>query len=115
MDGHDPALSTGWSVLVHGTAMLVYEAEDRERLDALADKPWIPLDVNTFWVRIRPEEITGREVLSTTDVAAGPLRAPTGARRTGRRAGALGRLSCGQHDLQRAGLTGGGRTRRTPA
>jgi nitroimidazol reductase NimA-like FMN-containing flavoprotein (pyridoxamine 5'-phosphate oxidase superfamily) len=63
VDGHDRALSTGWSVLVHGTATLVYEAEDRERLDAIADKPWIPLDVNTFWVRIRPEEITGREVL----------------------------------------------------
>ena len=25
VDGHDPALSTGWSVLVHGTATLVYE------------------------------------------------------------------------------------------
>ena len=62
VDGHDPALSTGWSVLVHGTATLVYEDEDRERLDAIADKPWIPLDINTFWVRIRPEEITGREV-----------------------------------------------------
>ena len=48
---------------MHGTATLVYEAEDRERLDAIADKPWIPLDVNTFWVRIRPEEITGREVI----------------------------------------------------
>ena len=50
VDGHDPALSTGWSVLVHGTATLVYEEEDRERLDAIADKPWIPLDINTFWV-----------------------------------------------------------------
>ena len=65
VDGHDPALATGWSVLVHGTAMIVYEAQDRQRLDDLASKPWVALDANTFWVRIRPEEITGREILQS--------------------------------------------------
>ena len=41
VDGYDADASSGWSVLVHGNATVVYEAEDQARLDGLAAKPWV--------------------------------------------------------------------------
>jgi hypothetical protein len=63
VDGYDSVSEKGWSVLVKGTAQLVYESVDTDRLDELGLRSWADLEALGFWVRIRPVEITGREVL----------------------------------------------------
>jgi uncharacterized protein len=66
VDGHDTTSQTGWSVLVQGSATLVYEAADRDRLDRLGRSSWAPEVENMFWVRVLPESVTGREILSAS-------------------------------------------------
>lgn len=63
VDNYTPAARTGWSVLVRGKASLVYEAHEIDRLDALGMRPWLSIDPeDAVWMRIRAEEITGREI-----------------------------------------------------
>lgn len=63
VDGYDAGFATGWSVLVRGSVMLVDDAEDSRHLDEIPSRYWLPGDEDTFWVRIRPDEITGREII----------------------------------------------------
>jgi CBS domain-containing protein len=62
VDGFDRSSRLGWSVLVKGSASLVYESPDIERMEALGVRSWASADQDMFWVRVRPEEITGREI-----------------------------------------------------
>jgi hypothetical protein len=62
-DGYDVASETGWSVLVKGTAELVYETVDTGRYEQLGLRSWADIKGIGFWVRIRPVEVTGREVI----------------------------------------------------
>ena len=62
IDGWDAATHTGWSVLVKGTSM---EVLDDDALSALALthlRPWSGAVDKRRWVRIRPDEITGRKI-----------------------------------------------------
>jgi uncharacterized protein len=61
-DGFDAATRTGWSVLVQGTAEAVYEEADIERYTRLGVRTWAGDDQDTVWVRVRPDEISGREL-----------------------------------------------------
>jgi uncharacterized protein len=62
-DGIDVRTHRGWSVLVKGVATPVYEAEAVERYEALGISAWAGLDEGSaVWIRLRPEEITGREI-----------------------------------------------------
>jgi uncharacterized protein len=63
VDGYDSLRESGWSVVVKGTAQLVYESVDTDRFDQLSLRSWADLKGLGFWVRIRPVEITGREVI----------------------------------------------------
>lgn len=63
VDGYDSLGETGWSVVVKGTAQLVHESVDTDRYDQLGLRSWADLKGLGFWVRIRPVEITGREVI----------------------------------------------------
>ena len=63
VDGYDSRGETGWSVVVKGTAQLVCESVDTDRYDQLGLRSWADLKGLGFWVRIRPVEITGREVI----------------------------------------------------
>lgn len=63
VDGYESVSETGWSVVVKGTAQLVYESIDTDRYDGLGLRSWADLESVGFWVRIRPVEITGREVV----------------------------------------------------
>lgn len=65
VDGYDSVLESGWSVLVKGTAQLVYESVDTDRYDLLGLRSWADPEARGFWVRIRPIEVTGREVFPT--------------------------------------------------
>jgi len=62
VDGYDSASESGWSVVVKGTAQLVYENVDTDRYDQFGLRSWVDRKGLGFWVRVRPVEITGREV-----------------------------------------------------
>lgn len=61
-DSFDEAGRTGWSVLVIGRASVVYDDAEIARLEALGVKSWAGALDPVFWVRIRPEQVTGREI-----------------------------------------------------
>jgi hypothetical protein len=65
VDGFDPANHTGWSVLVQGVAQTVYEEADVERYERLGVASWAPLGSDVLWIRLRPDDISGRELLRT--------------------------------------------------
>lgn len=62
IDGWDDRTQTGWSVLVKGTAEVVYDSEETARYDLLRLRSWADPAGLGQWVRIRPLEITGREI-----------------------------------------------------
>lgn len=61
VDRYDRETRTGSSVLVRGVAEVVYSHEVEERLDDLGLRTWAG-DGRDQWVRIHPEEITGRRI-----------------------------------------------------
>jgi nitroimidazol reductase NimA-like FMN-containing flavoprotein (pyridoxamine 5'-phosphate oxidase superfamily) len=70
VDETDPATRTGWSVLVQGSAIIL---EDPARMGELAARLpglWVHADTPTFWVHLRPDSVSGREILP----AASPAR-----------------------------------------
>ncbi len=62
IDGWDDETQTGWSVLVKGTAVEILSDEDAKNLFQLALRPWAEAVERRQWVRIRPDEITGRKI-----------------------------------------------------
>jgi hypothetical protein len=67
VDGYDIEGERGWSVVVKGSAQLVYESVDTDRYDQLGLRSWADIKGLGFWVRIRPVEISGREVIPPTE------------------------------------------------
>lgn len=63
VDGIDEHRRAGWSVMATGTASIVYESAELERLEALGVSSWVAIGHDTFWVRIRAQQITGREIV----------------------------------------------------
>ena len=64
VDDYDRSTVTGWSVTLSGTASLVHDDALVAELAGNDAAPW-PLGdpTDTVWVRIRPHEISGRELL----------------------------------------------------
>lgn len=62
VDGYDPAAETGWSVVLKGRAELVYDEADTRRYDDLGLRSWADPEGRGQWVRIRPDEVSGREL-----------------------------------------------------
>lgn len=62
-DEVDEVERTGWSVVAHGRASIVTDADEREALHAEPFEPWALPDTNSFWVRIDVHDIAGREVV----------------------------------------------------
>lgn len=61
IDDWDAARETGWSVLVKGTAHEV-AGDDRAVVAASTLRPWARAVERDVWVRIVPNEITGRRL-----------------------------------------------------
>ena len=61
IDDWDPVREAGWSVLVKGTAHEV-DADDPAAVEASTLQPWARAIERDIWVRIVPNEITGRRV-----------------------------------------------------
>jgi len=62
VDSYDPAAETGWSVVLKGRAELVYDEADTARYDGLGLRSWADQEGRGQWVRIRPDEVSGREI-----------------------------------------------------
>ncbi|HET8599088.1 MAG TPA: pyridoxamine 5'-phosphate oxidase family protein [Segeticoccus sp.] len=63
VDGYDAATRAGWSVLVKGTADIADDEQVCARLEELLGIPWTGPAEDSFWVRVRADEVTGRELL----------------------------------------------------
>lgn len=64
VDDYDVSTRAGWSVTVTGIASVVYDADVEAALEADDRVPWTVGDPATsVWIRIRPDAITGRELL----------------------------------------------------
>jgi nitroimidazol reductase NimA-like FMN-containing flavoprotein (pyridoxamine 5'-phosphate oxidase superfamily) len=66
-DDYDRQTRSGWSVLVTGRAVVVYEEAEIQRLDRLGLRPWVTAVEHPFWIRIRPTSVTGRRIPGTKD------------------------------------------------
>ncbi len=64
LDDHDPVRGTGWSVLVRGRAELVDEDERTQRYAEELDS-WALGDAEATWIRIVPDEVSGRRLRRT--------------------------------------------------
>lgn len=62
-DAYDAPTRTGWSVLVVGAADIVVDEEERARLDQFALHPWPGHVPRPHWIRIRPDEVSGRRIV----------------------------------------------------
>ena len=71
IDGVDEASRTGWSVIIRGVAEEVTNQTEVRRLDTLGLTPWAP-GRRRRWVRIRARMVTGRRIVHSRKVAAGP-------------------------------------------
>lgn len=66
VDDYDASTATGWSVALSGTASVVDDDDFAAELDGLDRQPW-PIGGaggrDSVWIRIRSDQITGRELL----------------------------------------------------
>jgi uncharacterized protein len=62
VDDFDEETETGWSVLVRGTAELVYDEAETARYEGLGLRSWADAEGRGHWVRVRPSEVTGRQL-----------------------------------------------------
>lgn len=62
IDEFDDVYQKGWSVLVKGILEAVDDPRDLEELAGLSLTPWARETVKPFWVRLVPNEVTGRRI-----------------------------------------------------
>ncbi len=62
VDDNRPASHSGWSVLVHGAASEITDADEVERLRRGPLKTWTMLHNHQHWVRISIDDISGRRI-----------------------------------------------------
>lgn len=62
-DDADEERRGGWSVLVTGRASIVSDPDEVERLERLGVPMWLGVNEDTLWVRITPNEISGRAIV----------------------------------------------------
>ncbi len=67
LDDHDPSRGTGWSVLVRGRAVLIEDPELEARFADELDSWAIDADTPVSWIRIVPDEISGRRLQRAGD------------------------------------------------
>ncbi len=65
LDDHDPARGTGWSVLVQGRAEVVDDPQLLARYEDTLDSWAIADSTEVSWLRIVPDEVSGRRLRRT--------------------------------------------------
>jgi len=63
VDRYDLESQTGWSVLLKGTATSVTEEREILALEDTGVEPWLGATGRPYWIRIRPDVVTGRAVI----------------------------------------------------
>ncbi len=63
VDRWDAEARQGWSVVVKGVAMIVDDAREIDSLDRLHVTSWVRPGSPKTWVRVLPNEITGRRIV----------------------------------------------------
>lgn len=63
IDGFDVEARTGWSVLVTGIAHYIIDEQEEAELADVELTPWTPELRARRWIRISPDEITGRKII----------------------------------------------------
>jgi nitroimidazol reductase NimA-like FMN-containing flavoprotein (pyridoxamine 5'-phosphate oxidase superfamily) len=66
VDESDAGARTGWSVLVQGSAAIVDDADHVRDLEARLPELWVPTDTPTFWVHLRADSVSGREIVTAS-------------------------------------------------
>lgn len=69
IDAWDATARAGWSVLVKGVGEEVWQSDEVSGLENLGIEPWADPEARTHWIRIRPDEVTGRRVGHRSDEA----------------------------------------------
>lgn len=62
VDDVDEETKQAWSVVLKGRAVLEYDDEAVARYETLGVPAWLGDDTETFWVRVVPDSVTGREL-----------------------------------------------------
>jgi nitroimidazol reductase NimA-like FMN-containing flavoprotein (pyridoxamine 5'-phosphate oxidase superfamily) len=62
VDAWEDRHRSGWSVLVQGVAEEVEDGATIERFEGLGLRPWADSVARDRWIRIRPDEISGRRL-----------------------------------------------------
>ena len=62
IDDWDAETQTGWSVIVSGRARDVDDQDEITKLDELGLRPWADVVARNDWVRVVPDEISGRRI-----------------------------------------------------
>lgn len=76
LDDHDPARGTGWSVIVRGRAVLVEDDDRASRYEDDLDSWAIEPDAPATWIRIIPDEVSGRRLRRADPTASTPTDEP---------------------------------------
>lgn len=64
VDDYDPVAHTGWSVVARGIGETIDDEDEIARYVETADvEPWLAAARAGTWVRIRVDEITGRQIV----------------------------------------------------
>src|SRR4051794_9758040 len=63
VDETDPATRSGWSVLLQGAATLLDDDVRIADLNSRGMSPWPGSETPTFWVHLRPDSVSGREIV----------------------------------------------------
>lgn len=61
IDGHDRDTGSGWSVIAFGTAELITQSAEIDRLSRLHFSTW-PDGTRLHWIRIRARTVSGRRL-----------------------------------------------------
>jgi uncharacterized protein len=77
-DGYDARSGAGWSVLVQGFAQVVDDPVAVTRFNRLGLRSALPDDGSVQWIRIRADEITGREIAPPDPAAREATNDPAG-------------------------------------
>ena len=62
VDDWDQQTHSGWSVVMSGAARQVTEWAEIEQLERLGVVPWTKGEWRPLWIRIEPEELSGRQL-----------------------------------------------------
>ena len=75
-DDYDAGRRAGWSVVINGHAEVIYEEAEIEALNRRGLDSWADGADRPFWIRIRPESVSGRLIADRGSPGVGKVPLP---------------------------------------